>query len=374
MFYIAIFVISLFLLFLGLKINNKNKIVGKILIIIGLLIPCIIAGLRHYTIGTDTGGYVLNLYKVAQTSSSFNSFHALAKSLYNSSDIAYLLITYVFGRFNISFQLMLFLFEFLIIIPFYAALKKVKIHDYDIVLGMAIIYLVLYNQSLNMIRQAIAIAIFLLSFAIFMKAKDKKSIVLSLVLLIVAIEFHDTVLYVTPLYVLYMILNSKKLSEKSKTIIVLTIVVLAAVFLAFHRQILLFIGNSGIYPKALWYLNRYSRFDIDYTGTMKNFFIMAVIFYKKDFFIEKGINYKFGILVAILNIIIAFLGTFISYSERIAYYFMYLSIIFYVSIIPKQKKQELLLVALTVIVFIGYWIITILLNNGSQTLPYKLFI
>ena len=373
MIYIIAFIISLSLLFFGYQVKSKNKVASKIFIVLGLIVPCIIAGLRHYTVGTDTKGYVLNLYKIAQESISFKCFLKLSNTMYNSKDIAYLSFTYLFGHYNISFQLLLFVFEFLIIIPIYAALKKIKNNDYDVVFGMAIIYFVLFNQSLNMIRQAIAISFFLFSFAIFVKSKNKDTMLVSLLLFLISFGFHDTVLFTSPLYILFLLLNSKKIKESSKNFVVVITIVMAILVLVFHKQILLFVGNNGIYPKALWYLEKYSSFDIDFTGTMKNLFIVSLIYYMKDFLVSEKVNYKFAILVAILNLIIAFLGTFINYSERIAYYFMYLVLINYVSLIPKKKKKEIIFTLLVLLVFACYWIITILLNNGSETLPYKLF-
>lgn len=371
MIYIYIFIASLFFIYIGLKINNK--IIGKVLVFIGLLIPCAVAGLRNYTVGTDTGGHILNLYKIAGNTFNFNDFQKKAELIYNCKDYIYLFLTYIFGHYNISFQLMLFLFESLIIFPIYFTLKKIKLDNSNIILGMTLFYLTIYNLSMNMIRQSIAIAFILLSFAIFTRRKNKKSILLSIVLFVIAVEFHDTAIYTLPVYIFYYILNNKKIKENYKTIIVAFIIIAALAFLIFHKPILTFIGNIGIYPKALWYLNRYSSFDIDFTGTLKNLLVVALIFYKRDFFKENGRNYKFGLLIAILNVILNFLGTFIMYSDRIAYYLFYLVIANYIALLTKKSTNNKILVIGILVIFIVYWIIVILINNGSQTLPYVMF-
>lgn len=371
MFYILIFAISLLLIFFGLK--TKNKIASRILVLIGLLIPCIIAGLRNTTVGTDTGGYITNLYKIAGKSINFNEFIKNADIIYNCKDMIYLFITYIFGHYNISFQLMLFLFESLTIFPIYFAIKKIKLNNNDIILGMTIFYLMLFNLSMNMVRQSIAIAFILLSFAIFIKRRRKKTILLSILLFIIAVEFHDSALYILPIYPLYYILNNKNIHTKIKNTILVITVVLALLFLLFYRPILTFIGNSGIYPKALWYLNKYNLFNIDYTGTFRNLFVAALVFYKREFFYKNRINYKFGILIVILNFILGFLGTFIVYADRLSLYLFYLITANYITLLTKKNNNSIVVVSVILIVFVTYWIITILINNSCQTLPYIMF-
>lgn len=371
MFYLVIFAVSLFLIFIGLKVNNK--IAGKILVFLGLLVPCIVAGLRNYTVGTDTGGYILKLYNMAGTSISFDDFKNVAANIYNCKDMIYLFITYIFGHNGISFQLLLFLFEILIIFPIYFAIKKIRKNNADLILGMAIFYLTIFNLSMNMIRQAIAISFVLYSFSVFAKRKNWKSIVLSLLAYIVAIEFHDTALYIFPIFIFYFLLNSKKMKEKDKTVFVGVTIVISAAFVVFYKPILTFIGNIGIYPKALWYLNRYNSFDIDYTRTLLNIVIAFIIFYKREFFNKNEINYKFGLLVAVLNVIINFLGTFITYSDRIAYYLFYILIANYLAVLTKENTKSKYLAVGILAIFLVYWIIVILVNNGSQTLPYVMF-
>lgn len=374
MIYLIVFLISIFFISLGLK--SSKKLSKKILVFIGLLIPCVLAGLRNTTVGTDTGNYVLNLYKIAVNSVSFSSFVDISEKIYYSSDILYLLITYIFGKSQAPFQIVLFIYECLIIFPIYLSLKNSANKNQDILFGMLIFYFTFYNLSLNMVRQSIAISFFLLGFSYLKKGTISNYKLLSFLFLLIAIGFHDTALFGLLIYVLYLYFNSKAIKEKKKILVGIVLTFLCILGVVFYNPLLSFIGNSGIYPKALLYLNSFSTFDIDYLGTLVNLIIIIIMILNKNTCKSMNLNYKFGLLVSILNLLISFMGTFITYANRIAYYLYYIIIANYISLLCSNnlKKGNIYIKTILVfIIFLMYWIIVIYLNNSNETLPYIIY-
>lgn len=70
---------------LFLKVSDKckkNKIVKILIISIALLIPCILAGLRHHSIGTDVEVYVQRLFQCAKNAQNFMEYLKMHWFLY----------------------------------------------------------------------------------------------------------------------------------------------------------------------------------------------------------------------------------------------------------------------------------------------------
>ena len=126
--YIVVFVISIFLLYL--KNRVKNKWLKKILIILALMLPCILAGLRHHSIGTDVDVYVSRLFDLAVRSKSFSDFLTLKwwrvwTYVYVSDfEIGFTFFVYLISKMFSNLQVLLFFIQLLIIIPIYIGVRK----------------------------------------------------------------------------------------------------------------------------------------------------------------------------------------------------------------------------------------------------------
>lgn len=372
MIYILIFLISLILLFFGIS-NRKNKI-GVLLIIIGLLLPCFLAGLRGKSVGTDTSGYVLGMFNLAKKSPSFLVFLRDVKDLYANSDYLYLIVTYLSSLLPFGFNIMLFTFEFLIIFPLYKALKILLKQKWQILVALFLFFMTFYNLSLNMVRQSISISFFVLSFAIYMNKKDKRDLVKSILLLICAIESHDIALVSIPIFVLYEFSTTKKISDKVKKYACYGINLLLVFSILFHKPLIQLVGNT-IYPKALVYLENCMVFDIDYTSNIINLCLISLIILNKKYLIKQKENYSFWLELSIINFIINFLGTFIAYTYRLSYYSYFLILfIFLPKLTPKIEKKLNIkknwIFYSMIVCFFAYWILFILIKNNNETIPY----
>lgn len=377
--YLVVFFISMLILNFGLK--QKNRKVGFAIEILALLIPCLLAGFRAVNIGTDTKGYPLKLYNYAGSGVSFKELVSFSDLWYLSVDYLYLAITYIFGHFHLSFQFYLFILEMLVIVPYYFSLKNELKDKNSIIFGMFLFFFTFYNLSLNMIRQSISISFALLSFSIFkneqINISKVKRIIISFGVLFVGYLFHDTIVIMLPFYAVYSFFKNKKINIKSKKIVSCTIVLLMFLLLILYKPVLQFISSLGIYNKINYYINTYTRFDIDYTGTLLNFLIVLLIYWGKKDIDNSNDDYLFASTISWCNMIMFFFGTFIKYTYRIAYYLFYMLLSFYIPILfnknlENNRKKQYLRIAI-ILIFIVYWSFVILIKNSNETIPYRFF-
>ena len=374
MIYIILFIISLSFIFTGSKI--KNKVFSFVFIFTGLMIPCLIAGLRSINVGTDQKIYIKSMYDLAEGQDSFNNYLKIIYLWHHNKDYLYLFLTFLCSKFNNGYQLLLFLIEFLIIIPIYLASYKYFGSKKIATISIAIYYLTFFNLSLNVAIQSIAIAFFILSFVLFIKKKRRRDLIFSIVLFIFSIGFHSTALITIFIYIIYMILNSKIANlKKIRADFIFFINILLITILLFCKPVLLYIGNAGIFPHALNYLNmsKDSTVELNESSLIVNMFLLFLIIYYKKRIILNNENYDFILELCIINLFVNLLETFIKHAGRLAYYSYYLLLLIYIPslYINRRKKIEILDIFITLLIIMFF--VYIIYFNLNQTLPYELW-
>lgn len=369
MIYILLFFISLMFLFIGSR--TKNKIISLLTTFIGLILPCIIAGLRNSSVGTDTSGYVKKMYELAVGTNSFKEYTEAVYKWYLNKDYFYLFNTYICSKLNHGFQYVLFMNQVLAIFPIYLASYRYYKNRKISLVTMIFYFLTFYNLSFNMARQSIAISFFVLSFAIYTTRRNKKDTFLSILFFILSVESHNTAIITAAIYLLYAIINSKSIDPKVKTCILFILNTLLLVSIFLYKPIFEFLGTSGIYKNAINYIENHSRIDFNESSFILNIFILILIIYYKKKFTNNKINFCFVLEIGIINLILNLIGTFVKYSNRIVYYVYYLILFVYLpSLFMERKKNKVELIDLFVIMLILYFIIYTLYFNNNQTLPY----
>lgn len=370
MIYIGMFVSSLIFLCFGMK--TQKKAYSKILIFIGLLLPCILAGLRDVSVGSDTKAYVLGLFNLAKKSTSMIDFFKLSKAWYGISDYSYLIITYICSTYLKSINVLFFIFEFLMIFPLYFAVKRIsKNNKYSMLTFIFIIYMFFYNSSLNMTRQSIAIAFILLSFSYVVENyKNRKNIFFIILFFLIGCEFHNTALISILVFILYFLYDSNKIKKTYKYFISILIIILSILFVIFFKNIIWFLGTTNIYSHAIRFAKVYTiSFDFNTVTLLLNLFIVIFIIYNRKKIMQKNMNYLYGLTLSISTLILSIIGAFIKYADRITLYGTYILLIYYVSTIIENKKIDLNKIGI-VTFFVFYWIYMIYIYNVNNTLPY----
>lgn len=170
--YISIFLISTTLACCSEQLYRKNKReLGAIVAIIMVVSISIFAGARSTSVGTDTEYYLVNHFNWAQGYK--NQFPEFLKYMYKYEevDVLYIVLVYIcsigFGNVHVlMFALSLITNTFM-----YLALIQ-KREQISVSTGWFIYCFILYNTTLNIMRQSCAIAILTYSIV----AYDQKKI------------------------------------------------------------------------------------------------------------------------------------------------------------------------------------------------------
>ena len=151
-------------------ISNKKSI-GIVFAVLGILVLSIFAASRSDNIGKDVKGYVVPLFDIAKSSTSFNDFLNLGH-LYSSADstgkkeMSYLILTFLSSRISNNDSTLLFIIQFLTVTPVYlSAVNFSKKYKLSIPFYMLCYMLLFYLNSFNVMRQSMSCAFFLLGFS-----------------------------------------------------------------------------------------------------------------------------------------------------------------------------------------------------------------
>ena len=200
--YISVFLSSTVFLYAGEKIKDKK--LNRFLIVIGLLIPSIIAACRADSVGTDVLVYGKAFYTQAVSSGSFITY-VISKVDSMFSDFGFYFLTYILSRFFKDYHIGFFVYAILVQVFFYIAFKRCKKQfNTPVWFAMLLINLFLYNISLNLMRQCIAVPIAFLAWTYLADDKIKQYILFT----IIAVVFHSSALITVLILPMYFLLRA----------------------------------------------------------------------------------------------------------------------------------------------------------------------
>lgn len=144
--------------------------------LIGLLLPALLASMRAVSVGSDVSFYVVPLFNKAINSNSFSYYVAILGGDIN--DIGYCLLNYIISRFTTEIGWLFFATE-LIIVFYICRMLETQRKSLSMV-EYAILLFLFYNITLSTVRQSCALAISFLHFPIFLKSNLVKMLLSSL--------------------------------------------------------------------------------------------------------------------------------------------------------------------------------------------------
>ena len=202
--YLFVFVASATLIYYGMKLSNTKKKIGLLFVILGILIPSILAGIR-YNVGTDYASYM----------KMFNNIEAGHKMYFRQIEPLSTLIITLSAHLHSSF-LMFFSFSLITNVCFYLAFW----HYFDgnktrTTIAFLIYLFILFPTTLNAVRSSVAVSIITLILSLLIKNYSKKSIIESIVLLAIATLFHKSAILIL-LFVPVILLSKTHRNDKIK--------------------------------------------------------------------------------------------------------------------------------------------------------------
>lgn len=355
----------------------KDRKVNIISLTLSLLIVLLLAGFRSFSVGTDTNGYLQQLYLAAKgsrnyveymNSSWWNVWHYISVNHY---EYGFSFVVYITTKiFNVPFA-PLFTIHLIMYIPLIYILNKERFNMSSCIFVLT--YLLLeYNVSLNLLRQFDAISLFILSIYFFVKNKKMKSIFWFLISLL----FHTSV--ILPYFIIigsYRFINYKFLflpSPKTKYKRQKTLFIIFCISLIFI-----------LYKPIISVLN---LINFEFVGYIGNGFsinpkmvilrlpiLIYLLIFRKE---VKGKHFDFYFFLIILALDFTFTNFTESsvYAGRISHYFnVFYPFMFGITTnnlrYTKSVKKDINLL-FSIIYCASYFTYYILIGNANETLPY----
>lgn len=303
-----LFIIIIGTILLSEKYLHKNKV-----IFLSACFIIFISGFR-YKIGLDYDNYVDIYYGLINSSSYY----------IKSVELGWKVLNYIVSIFN-NYQ---FVFLFSSIIIYSLILKTIKRESSNMKLSIILFLITPYYfwHSWAMIRQYIAIAIFVYSIKYIYDKKLIKYIVIN----IIGAFFHLSIVFILPIYFFL----RKELSNKFWLILLFFSGVMPIVF---HKMVLLI----SIFSKYAWYFeegafvtqgrNKYVHLVVK----ILLFFFVIILKNKMEY--KENIKKRILINMYLFGLIIFILFFNSSALRRLSYYYMIIEII----IIPMILKVKL---------------------------------
>ena len=374
MIYIVTFSISTIVFAIVEYSRIQYKAVRNILCFIGLLLPVMLAALRADTVGTDVEVYGISFYKSAINASSFSDYYEIF-NYQLLSDPLYFVLTLICAKISSDYHFGFFVYAILTVGLYYKGLVYFK-KKYNIsaTLGMLLFFLTMFNPSLNIIRQMIAVSIAFFSIGFLLEGKNKIFIFLS----IVATLFHSSGIICFAILGMYKFLkmNNNK-SDVKQLVRALFFIAALVVVLMMSDYVIRILVEQRILRKN--YLNYLSGGDYATAKVALSTLVAPAIYFAISLSgynrIKKMSTDSLFFLMAALIYFFAAFGSGIStYISRFSYYFLPLVLIMLLMICKSYRKQNRTIMYSIITVFVfGVWYYEIVYMGYGETVPYLFY-
>lgn len=370
MIYLIMFGVSSVLFYLGMK--SRNSISRKLFFFSAILAPSILAGCRDYSIGTDVLVYGNPWFEIATKAKGFEWYVDYA----TNSDIGalYAVMNYVVARFTQDPHWFYFVLSFLSTLFVFLAVYEYR-EDINVPFAMFVYYCFFYNQSLNLLRQTMALVVLLWG----IKFIRNQQWIRYGIIVVIAMQFHVTAIMGVVMPVIYIISNSKLKKIWNCLLIVGCLVVMAG----FPTILNLLIQKGILSSRFSFYILEQQR-----GGGIARVFLFCIpiliqLFLCNKYRIEKTAEWNFLSLCTIILALMSLLAFRMTYIIRQAYYFDMYMVIFIPMMARKLKITDRSLsqkyyinytYVINVLYLITYWVIIYAVRGSGETYPYKFMV
>lgn len=365
--YLVTFSLSIGLLFYSER--TKNKVMRRLLVMLALLVPSALAGLRDYSIGNDVLLYGNTWFENACSYDSLFSFFDKAHEY--SIGIGYATVNWIISRISHNPHVFYFFYELLQLTILYYVVKPLK-NKISISFAFFVYYFSYYNLSLNLLRQIMAVLIILYAY----RYIANKNIIKYIVAVLIAYSFHTTGIIGIVLYPISVSVESGKL----KKIFRYLIVGCSVIFVIGYEQIFNLLINVNVLSAT-----RYSHYltDTDVGGRYIRLVYWGIVLFfviwkgkKSNLQYENIITLQMFMIISAIMSILTFVGS--TWVIRVAYYFDIYQVIYFAFLAQKlnirlkvgqQKTLAGGYILLGGLVIVN-WLIVFIIRNGAATFPY----
>lgn len=337
-----------------------------------LLIPSLLAGLRDSSIGTDVGVYGDYWLEYAEKYQ-HNFFAYIKMASEQSIGLIYALLNYISAFLTDDKKVFYFLLSFIETLMVYLGVRGFK-DKISVPFAMFCYYTIFYNNTLNLLRQSLAVAFVCFSYQFLVKNKYKAFWIVT----VLAVLSHNSAVIALILFFVWEYL--KRCDTKASVYVsnVALFFVISFIMVAYKPFLQFFVEQHILPERFLLYIQ-----STDVTGGRLiriGFWILIGIFAYVAFY--KMINYdsrnKFLMTCVTMSAafsLILFMGN--VYAIRVAYYFDGTAIIF-IPMIPKVYKIKVdnagnmryLVYLILAVILVVRWYLEYVRSLNGQTYPY----
>lgn len=343
--------------------------------IVAVLIPCILAGMRADSIGTDVAVYAKPLFDVAHSCSSFGEFYGSGFvqhwSYANVSEfeLGYLVLVWISSRLFDFVQGLLFLTQLLIVVPIYWTLTR-EGNKETLAMGMCLFLFLYFNQSLNMMRQWIAMAfVFFGAVGLYKKNGSTENHIAGIVSILIGASFHTSAVLGLAVFAIRSYMDSSSNGQLKKVVHVCGLALIAILFIGPVASLLTSFG-FGSYVAG--YLGNQS------VGIMPNQIIMrlplivfALIAFRRT---EQRDSFAaFLLCMVIVGVLLSQLTSLSDHGGRIGLYFDMFALVLPSALLRTYQinnATRFAIKSVLIVYAVIYWAYFYVLMGSSETVPY----
>lgn len=346
----------IFSVFLFYQSDRKDS---KFLLVMGILIVSLLSGFRGINVGFDTAYYYDAFLNSFPKSWQFEEtgFRFITNFLMNT-----------FNRATIVMIIYALITNFLIFFRLWDFRKKCNFS------AMSILYiLIFFIDSMNIMRQFIAISIIFFS----TRFLEKKKYILFLIIVLLCTYIHKSCLLALIILVVY---GWKSLSKRNKMLLIVPIIVLSVLGIR-----LVYNFESADIENYLSQSNSVSNFNITFIYRFSIFVISYLLNRSKiKIVISSRANLKnnkyedsikenkneFNIIsvIYLLGLCLGSFGMFFLFLSRIGYYCLFFELLYWGYLTYNNKNKNLNFGM--IMIYAVYIFALEVINNGSRIFPY----
>ena len=339
---------------------------------ISILLPVLLAGFRDFSSGTDTLNYLNQDYYWGGFMKE-GSFSAYLDYYYATGLREDLFPIYVgsIAALTGNFRVFLLISHLIIITGVYVGAFRFK-HHAQPELILLLFYLLYFNNSLNIMRQFMALAVV---FAFFADLEKHELLYYLRYFLVVAImtQIHSItmVFYVPGIFMLLLYSGKdRKPSVQIRTVILCSFIILVTVF--FKPLVNMILDTPILSGRYAYYFN---HAGVGQMSTVRLCLLLLelggiLLLYRK--LNEKNSCFHFYLLNFIAFFAVQLLAPSLYDGRRLTLYFAFANMVTIAMLPPcLEKKWQRRLANITIICLAtAYWYHTYVLGNASETFPY----
>lgn len=364
MIYILFFSFSSFMVYLASIVEKYNKYLFIFIIFCSLISLTILNGIRDFNIGTDVKVYGNAIFYLATNSTSFKQFMAST-----DIEIGYKLLNYIVSLFTSSVHVFYFILGLITNFTYMRAILLFK-NDIPITISWIIYLFLFYGNTLNIMRQGLAIGLVFLGICYLLK---KNKYIISIIYLFLSISFHNSgfvgiILFLIAIY-LMKIKNLKKGLNK--------IILFSFISSFFTQTVFLFLNNLGVlgekFNQYTTYNSRPSEIGFSSYVLKSPFLIYSVMYYNR--IISKNYVHGFLFICIFFDFIFVSLRSIDITTNRITLYFAVFKVIMFPLLIEQNSKRgnRICLYIFTLIYVFLMWYFQIVARGDGEIYPFKSF-